>query len=181
VHQQLKALLETAVAQQAESSTSHQRSERGRAGAASAHGPNPPPSRHQDYTKGGEAATSTVRSQLGPDRDMRNTIEPHRWAGSVDNHRDNRSCHHHDRGRGQHHSSGDDPDRSCSPNQRGPRAFGQSVRDARLPSRFRASTNVPRYDGDTNPSMWLEDSRLACHTGGVTNALHHKEPAALPQ
>jgi hypothetical protein len=30
---------------------------------------------------------------------------------------------------------------------------------------------VPRYDGDTNPSVWLEDYRLACHAVGVTDDL----------
>jgi hypothetical protein len=41
----------------------------------------------------------------------------------------------------------------------------------RFPSRFRAPTNIPRYDGDTYPSVWLEDNRLACHTEGATNDL----------
>jgi hypothetical protein len=27
---------------------------------------------------------------------------------------------------------------------------------------------VPRYDGNTNPSVWLEEYRLACHAGGAT-------------
>jgi hypothetical protein len=27
------------------------------------------------------------------------------------------------------------------------------------------------YDRDTNPSVWLEDYRLACHVGGVTDDL----------
>jgi hypothetical protein len=39
----------------------------------------------------------------------------------------------------------------------------------RFPLRFRASTNVPRYDGDTKPSVWLKDYRLACHVGGATD------------
>jgi hypothetical protein len=43
VREQFKALLESAAAQQAENSASHQRSEHGWAGAPSAHGPNPPP------------------------------------------------------------------------------------------------------------------------------------------
>jgi hypothetical protein len=30
---------------------------------------------------------------------------------------------------------------------------------------------VPRYDGNTNPSVWLEDYRLACHAGGATDDL----------
>jgi hypothetical protein len=32
-------------------------------------------------------------------------------------------------------------------------------------------TNVPRYDGDTNPSVSLKDYRLACHAGGATDDL----------
>jgi hypothetical protein len=65
VRQQLKALLEAAVAQQAESSASRQRLERGRAGAPSAHGPNPPPSQHREREEGGGAAASAARSRLG--------------------------------------------------------------------------------------------------------------------
>jgi hypothetical protein len=112
---------------------------------------------------------SAVKSRLGPNRDARNTIEARRWAESVDNNRDNRSRHYDDRGCGRRHDRDYDRDRSWSPNQRGPRAFGQSICDAKFSSRFRAPTNVPRYDGDTNPSVWLEDYRLACHTGGATD------------
>jgi hypothetical protein len=170
VRQQLKALLEAAT-QQAESSDSRQCLERGRAGASSAHGPNPPPSQHRERGEGGGAATSAVRSRLGPNCDVQNTIEAGRRAESIENHRDNRSHHHDDRGHRRHHDSDDDRDRSWSLNQRCPRAFGQSIRDAKFPSRFRAPTNVPRYDGDTNPSVWLEDYRLACHAGGATDDL----------
>jgi hypothetical protein len=35
---------------------------------------------------------------------------------------------------------------SWSSNQRGPRAFSWSIRDVKFTSRFRAPTNVPRYD-----------------------------------
>jgi hypothetical protein len=84
-------LLEAAAsAQQAESSTSRQCSERGRAGAPFAHGPNSPPSQHRERGEGGGAAASAARSRLGPNRDVRNTIEARRRAKSVDNHRDNR-------------------------------------------------------------------------------------------
>jgi hypothetical protein len=72
---------------------------------------------------------------------------------------------------GRRHDSDDDRDRSWSPNQRGPRALGQSIRDAKFPSRFHAPINIPRYDGDTNPSIWLEDDRLACHAEGATDDL----------
>jgi hypothetical protein len=30
---------------------------------------------------------------------------------------------------------------------------------------------VSRYDGDTNPSVWLKDYRLACHAGGAIDDL----------
>jgi hypothetical protein len=171
VRQQLKVLLEAVAAQQAESSALRQRLERGSAGASSPHNPNPPASQQRERGEGGGAAASAVKSRLRPNHDVRNTIEARRWAESVDNHRDNRARHHDDHGRGQRHDSDDDRDRSWSPNQRGPRAFGQSIRDARFPSRFCAPTNVPRYDGDTNPSVWLEDYRLACHAGGATDNL----------
>jgi hypothetical protein len=120
VRQYLKALLEAAAAQQAESSASRQRSECGLVGAPSTHGPNPPPSQHQDRGEGGGAAASAVKSWLGPNRDVRNTIEARRRAESVDNNRDNRSRHHDNRGRGRRHDSDDDHDRSWSLNQRGP-------------------------------------------------------------
>jgi hypothetical protein len=41
----------------------------------------------------------------------------------------------------------------------------------KFPSCFWAPTNVPRYDGDTIPSVWLEDYRLAFHAGGATDDL----------
>jgi hypothetical protein len=66
VRQQLKALLEAAAAQQAEGSVSRQRSECGRAGAPSVHGPNPPLSEQQGREEGVGAATSAVKSHLRP-------------------------------------------------------------------------------------------------------------------
>jgi hypothetical protein len=77
VRQQLKALLEAAAAQQAESSASCQWTERGRTGAPSTHGPNLPPSQHQDRGEGGGAVALAVKSRLGPGRDARNTIDAH--------------------------------------------------------------------------------------------------------
>jgi hypothetical protein len=132
--------------------------------------------RNQDRGGGAGAAASAVKSRLGLNRDARHTIEARRRAASVDNHRnrddcdrrgDYRSRHHDDRGRGGRYDN--DDDRSWSPNQRGLRAFSQGVRDARVPPRFQALTNVSRYDGDTNSRVWLEDYRLACHAGGATN------------
>ena len=30
---------------------------------------------------------------------------------------------------------------------------------------------MPKYDSETNPSVWLEDYRLACHAGGAQDDL----------
>jgi hypothetical protein len=38
-------------------------------------------------------------------------------------------------------------------------------------ARYRAPTTITKYDGETNPSVWLEDYRLACHNVGATNDL----------
>jgi hypothetical protein len=123
VHQQLKALLEAVAVQQAESSVSRQCSERGRAGALFAHAPNLPPSQHRERGEGASTAASAVKSRLGPNRDVRNTIEARRWVASVDNHRDARSRHHNNHGLGRRHDSDDDRDHSWSPSQRGPWTF----------------------------------------------------------
>jgi hypothetical protein len=75
-------------------------------------------------------------------RNARHTIEARRRAESVDNNNDNRSRHNNDRGRKRFHDSNDDRARSWSPNQRGPQAFGRSIRDAKFP---RASGLRPTY------------------------------------
>jgi hypothetical protein len=126
VREQLKALLEAAAAQQVESSASCQRSERGRAGAPSAHSLNPPPPQQQGQGDGVGAAALAVKSRLGPQRDTRHTIKAHRRAESVGNNNDNCSRRNDDRGWRRCHDSDDDRERSWSPNQQGPRAFDRS-------------------------------------------------------
>jgi hypothetical protein len=39
--------------------------------------------------------------------------------------------------------------------------------DTRFTECFRLPKNVIKYDGKTNPIVWLEDYRLACRAGGV--------------
>jgi hypothetical protein len=132
------------MAQQAESSASRQRSEHGQAGAPCTHDPNPPPPSHEARGEGAGAATSAVRSHLGPHRDAWNSIKACQGAERFNNNNhDNRSRHNNDRGCGRRHDSDDGCERSWSPNQRSPQAFGRSICDANFPSRFRALTNVP--------------------------------------
>ena len=58
-----------------------------------------------------------------------------------------------------------------SPDEGGPRAFGRRVRSARFPSRFKAPTSVPKYNGESDPSIWLENYRLGCQAGGANDEL----------
>jgi hypothetical protein len=53
----------------------------------------------------------------------------------------------------------------------GPKAFGSNVHDTCFPKLFRALNNVVKYDGKTNPSVWLEDYHLTCRVGGVDDDL----------
>jgi hypothetical protein len=42
-----------------------------------------------------------------------------------------------------------------------PTAFRSNVRDMHFPMCFRVPRNIIKYDDKTNPSIWLEDYRLA--------------------
>jgi hypothetical protein len=53
-------------------------------------------------------------------------------------------------------------DRSPSPEPPGPRVFNRAIRRAPFPARFRASTTITKYSGETRPELWLADYRLAC-------------------
>jgi hypothetical protein len=61
--------------------------------------------------------------------------------------------------------------RSLSPEGSGPKAFRSSVRDTCFPKRFRVPNNIVKYDGKTNPSIWLEDYHLACRAGRADSDL----------
>jgi hypothetical protein len=44
----------------------------------------------------------------------------------------------------------------------GPKVFESNVRDACFPRRFCVPKNIIKYDGKTNPSIWLNDYRFMC-------------------
>jgi hypothetical protein len=53
----------------------------------------------------------------------------------------------------------------------GPKVFGGAMPNARFPRRFRAPSNVTKYNIKTNPSVWLEDYCVACRAGGANDDL----------
>jgi hypothetical protein len=149
----------------AESLASRQRSERERAGAPSVHAPNPPPSQHREHGEGAGAAALAVKSHLGPNRDVRNTIEARRRAESVVNHRDNRSRHHDDREHGRLHDSDDDRDRSWSPSQRGPLAFARAFGMRGSPRVFALRPTYPGTTGTPTPVYGLRTTNSPATPG----------------
>jgi hypothetical protein len=60
-------------------------------------------------------------------------------------------------------------DRSPSPEPPGPQAFSRAIRRVPFPTRFRASTTITKYSGETRPELWLADYRLACQLGGTND------------
>jgi hypothetical protein len=46
--------------------------------------------------------------------------------------------------------------------------FSREIRTASFPHRFREPTSIDKYNGETDPRVWLNDYRLACQLGGAT-------------
>jgi hypothetical protein len=45
--------------------------------------------------------------------------------------------------------------------------FSREIRTASFPQRFRQPTSIFKYNGETDPRVWLNDYRLACQLGGA--------------
>jgi hypothetical protein len=59
-------------------------------------------------------------------------------------------------------------DRSPTPEPPGTHVLSREIRTASFPQRFRQPTSIDKYNGETDPRVWLNDYRLACHLGGAT-------------
>jgi hypothetical protein len=148
---ELKNLLEDAAVRRAESSASRRQGY---------------PSEHRTATSRfmREASVHTGRT--------RNTAPAAPGCLGNEHHHRNRRAHlnekvrrgYHPR-RGGRYDSGED--QSPSPEPPGPQAFSRAIRRAPFPTRFRTSTTITKYSGDTMPELWLADYRLACHLGGT--------------
>jgi hypothetical protein len=47
--------------------------------------------------------------------------------------------------------------------------FSREIRAAAFPQRFRQPSTIVKYNGETDPRVWLNDYRLACQLGGATS------------
>jgi hypothetical protein len=62
-----------------------------------------------------------------------------------------------------------DEDRSPTPEPSGTRVFSREIRAMAFPQRFRQHTTIVKYNGETDPRVWLNDYRLAGQLGGATS------------
>jgi hypothetical protein len=148
---ELKNLLEDAVVRRAESSASQR----------------------QGYPPEHHAATSRfMREASVHTRRTRDTVLAAPGRLGNEHHRRDRRAHldekvrrgYHPRRGGRYDS---EEDRSPSPEPPGLQAFSRAIRRAPFLTRFRTSTTITKYSGETRPELWLADYRLACQLGGT--------------
>jgi hypothetical protein len=130
-------------------------------------------SQRQGYPPEHRAATSRLMREAsvhtGRTRNSAPTA-PGR-LGNEHHHRDRRAHLDEEVRRGYHprcggrYDSGED--QSPSPEPPVPQAFSRAIRRAPFPTRFRTSTTITKYSGETRPELWLADYRLACQLGGM--------------
>jgi hypothetical protein len=160
LHREVQTLIEQAAVQQAESSASRIR-QQGDArddGAA----PGGEPSVHAGGAAGRPAnlGCTPVKERLidarrALDGDARNVINARRTSKA-----DTRAAVGYHPRRGGRYDS--DEDRSPTPEPPGTRVFSREIRAAAFPQRFRQPSTIVKYNGETDPRVWLNDYRLAC-------------------
>jgi hypothetical protein len=130
-------------------------------------------SRRQGHPSEHHAATSRFMREASVHTGRtRNTAPAAPGRLGNEHHRRDRRTHLDERVRRGYHprrvgryDSGED--RSPSPEPPGPQAFSRAIRRAPFPTRFRTSTTITKYSGETRPELWLVDYRLACQLGGT--------------
>jgi hypothetical protein len=168
LHREAQALIEQAAVQQAESSASRIRQQGSARDDGGAQGPEPSvhaggaterpanpertPAIERLLNTRGQARDGDARNIIN----ARRTSNPEAWAAAG----------YHPR-RGGRYNSGED--RSPTPEPPGTRVFSREIRTTAFPQRFRQPTTIVKYNGETDPRVWLNDYRLACQLGGATS------------
>ena len=111
-----------------------------------------------------ETDEAPVRRRIGESRDARDTLTARRREQNRGPRREAE-----DHGYAPRRGGRFDPEEDKPPVLTGPKAFGPAIRRAPVPQRFRPPGSVVKYNGETNPALWLEDYRLACQAGGATD------------
>jgi hypothetical protein len=160
VQREVQALIEQAAVQQAESSVSRIRQQGDARGDGAAQVGEP--SVHAGEAAGrpanpGRAAAKErlLDTRRVLDGDARNVINARRTSRA-----DARAAVGYHPRRGGRYVS--DEDRSPTPELPGTRVFSREIRAAAFPQRFRQPSTIVKYNGETDPRVWLNDYRLVC-------------------
>jgi hypothetical protein len=168
LHREAQALIEQAAVQQAESSTSRIRQQGSARDDGAAPGPEPSVHAGGAAERPANPGCTPAKEQLldtrrqARDSDSRNVISARRMRKA-----EARAVVGYHSRRGWRYDS--DEDRSPTPEPPGTRVFSQEIRIATFPQRFRQPTTIVKYNGETDPRVWLNDYRLACQLGGATS------------
>jgi hypothetical protein len=167
LHREVQALIEQAAVQQVESSASRIRQQGDARGDGAAQGGKPSVHAGEAAERPANPGRTPAKERLldtrkARDGDARNVINARRTSKA-----DARAAAgYHPRWGGRCDS---DEDRSPTPEPPGTRVFSREIRAAAFPQRFRQPTTIVKYNGETDPRVWLNDYRLACQLGGATS------------
>jgi hypothetical protein len=167
LHHEAQAFIEQAAVQQAESSASHIHQQGSARDDGGAQGPEPLVHAGGAAERPTNPGRTPVKERIldtrgqAQDGDARNVINARRTGNTETR----ATAGYHPRWGGRYDSR---EDRSPTPEPPGTRVFSREIRTASFPQRFRQPTSIDKYNGETDPRVWLNDYRLACQLGGAT-------------
>jgi hypothetical protein len=156
LHREAQALIEQAAVQQAESSASRIRQQGDARGDGGAQGVEPSVHAGGAMERPANPGCTPAKERLldtrgqARDGDASNVINARRTSKA-----DARAAAGYHPRRGGRYDS--DEDRSPTQEPPGTRVFSREIRAAAFPQRFRQPTTIVKYNGDTDPRMWLND------------------------
>jgi hypothetical protein len=168
LHREAQALIEQAAVQQAESSASRIRQQGDVRDDGGAQGPEPSVHAGRVTEHPANPGRTPAKERLldtrgqARDGDARNVINARQTSKAEAR----AAAGYHPRRGGRYDS---DEDRSPTPKPPGTLLFSREIRVAAFPQRFRQPTTIVKYNGETDPRVWLNDYRLACQLGGATS------------
>jgi hypothetical protein len=168
LHREAQALIEQAVVQQDESFASRIRQQESARDDRGAQGPEPSVhvggAAERPANPGRIPAKERLLDTRGQaqDGDARNVINARR-AGNAEV---RAAVGYHPRRGGRYDSR---EDRSPTPESPGNPRAQSGYLHGELPQRFCQPTTIVKYNGETDPRVWLNDYRLACQLGGATS------------
>jgi hypothetical protein len=167
LHREAQALIEQAAVQQAESSASRIRQQGDARADGAVQGGEPSVHAGEAAERPANPGRTPAKERLldtrrARDGDARNVINARRTSKA-----DTRAAAGYHPRRGGRYDS--DEDRSPTLQPPGTCVFSPEIRAAAFPQRFRQPTTIVKYNGETDPRVWLNDYHLACQLGGATS------------